>query len=262
MTDKIALTIDMEFLETSKFKYKAENTAEKEKKGVKKLLKVFGKHDFHTTFFTVANLCHDHADILHEIKNKGHEIGCHGKTHRFLTDLDDKELHEEINIAKNILENTLNIKVKGFRAPALKQNEKILKKIKNAGYDYDSSMIPSLPIPGWYGGDDVPLHPIRENEMAEIPLGVNPYTKIPISGFFLRLFGRKHLLWSLESIQARGIIPIIYLHPFELASFNNKNNWRQAIRTGHYTLETIEMLCKRYNIVPMKRVLEQWSKKQ
>lgn len=260
MNSEIALTIDMELLETSKFKYKTQNTARKEKRGVRNLLDIFNDYDVNTTFFTVANLCNNHTDILHEIKSKGHEIGCHSKTHQFLTQLESDDLYDEIVTAKIMLEDELDSKVRGFRAPVLKQNEQIMEKVQDAGYEYDSSMIPSVPIPRWYGGDDVPLHPIRKNKMTEIPISVNPYTKIPISGFFLRFFGRKHLLWSIEKIQARNVVPVIYLHPFELASFENKNNWRQKIRTGRYTLKTVDMLCKHYNIVTMRNIAEQWKR--
>ncbi|MDY6789140.1 MAG: polysaccharide deacetylase family protein, partial [Candidatus Nanohaloarchaea archaeon] len=247
--EKIALSIDTEFLETNQYKYSASGTAEKEKEGLRDLLEILDRHDQRITFFTVANMCNDHKDILEEIVDRGHEIGSHTMNHKDLTELSGKELEEEVIGSKEKLEEELGVEVKGFRAPMLKHNEEVFSNVKKAGYSYDSSMISSLRIPGWYGGDNVGQKPFKRGGLTEVPLSVHPWFKIPISGFFARCLGKRYLMWSIKLLHGRDITPVIYLHPFALKRFENKNNWRQRMGAGRYTLDLIETLAGEYTLV-------------
>jgi hypothetical protein len=241
---KIALTIDLEFLEENHYPPESKvKTAEEEKEAVRELL---DEYDQKITFFVVANLCDNHLDILEEIRDRGHEIASHSYTHPNLTDLNQEEIEREVKESKERLERELDIQVKGFRAPELRINEQVYEELENAGYEYDSSKIPSLKIPGWYGGYGK-YKPHRKGGITEIPVSANPVTKTPISGFFFRFLGRKHLHWSIRELHKRDITPVIYLHPYELTRFEGKKNWRQGIRTGDYTISSIERLLSNYN---------------
>lgn len=250
--DKLAFSIDTEFLDL-----KNKSAVKSEKSGIKWLLDLLERKNQSATFFVVAELAENHIETLLEIRERGHEIGSHSLTHPYLNELPEMEIHKEVNGSKKILEKELDIKVKGFRAPALSYNETVLSKVRKSGYEYDSSMIPSVRIPGWYGGDEVSLEPFSSNNFTEVPVSVNPITKLPISGFFMRTLGRKHLFWSIELLQNRGVIPVIYLHPFELEHFEGKGKLRRKVRSGKYIKETIRILAEEYEFVKMRDVAAQ-----
>jgi len=61
-------------------------------------------------------------------------IGSHGMTHRILTNLREDKLDYEICQSKTILETNLGIKINYFSVPRGFYNQKIIQKIKEAGY--------------------------------------------------------------------------------------------------------------------------------
>lgn len=71
---------------------------------------------------------------IRELKNAGMSIGSHGMTHRLLTELEDKELNDEIKESKMILEKNLGQRIDYFSIPFGSYNAKIIEKIKEAGY--------------------------------------------------------------------------------------------------------------------------------
>jgi hypothetical protein len=253
---KIALTIDLEFLEENHYPPGSNvRTVEYEKKAVRQLLDLLEEQDQTITFFTVANLCDSHSDFLEEVRDRGHEIASHSYTHPNLTEISRKQLEKEVKGSKERLEEELDIEVKGFRAPELRINEKVYEELESSGYDYDSSKIPSFKIPGWYGGYGK-QRPHRKGKITEIPVSANSITKTPISGFFFRTLGKSHLNWSIRELQKRDIVPVIYLHPYELAKFEGKKNWRQRFRTGNYVMETITDLLRKFEIKKMSELSE------
>lgn len=237
---KIAITVDLEFLEETHYPPESKvETAEHERKAVQEFLDLLDQNNQEITFFTVANLCDNHLDLLKDIRDRGHEIASHSYTHPNLNQLSEKELRHEIMGSKERLEKDLDIEVKGFRAPELKTSEKVLREIEKAGYTYDSSTMASLNIPGWYGGEKN-FRPYQRGEITEIPLSANPITRTPISGFFIRFLGERHLRWSIRMLQHADIVPVLYLHPYEMVEFEGKKNWRQRWNAGSNFIEILE----------------------
>lgn len=253
--EKIALTIDLEFLEQNHYPPESNiKTAEREKEAVRELLDLLDERDQKITFFVVANLCDNHLEFLKEIRDRGHEIASHSYTHPNLTELNKDELEKEVRDSKKILEDELKIEVKGFRAPELRTNDEVYKELEAAGYEYDSSKIPSFKIPGWYGGHGK-FRPHQLRDITEIPVSANPITRTSISGFFFRTLGKRHLNWTIKELHKREIIPVIYLHPYELANFEGKKNWRQRMRTGNYVISFIDMLLEEHQTSKIKNLL-------
>lgn len=254
--NKLAFTVDLEFLEDNHYPDESDvRTADKEKKAVRKLLDILDEKEQKITFFTVAELCNNHLEFLEEIRDRGHEIASHTSTHPDLTSLSNDELENEVTGSKERLEKELDIEVKGFRAPMLKTNERVLQAVEDAGYEYDSSVTPSIPIPGWYGGNKN-FKPFSRGSIKEIPVSANPVLKTPISGFFLRALGKRHLEWSIRLLLQRGITPVFYVHPYELAEFDGKKNWRQRFRSGEYSLDILKHLIKEYKLETMGELNE------
>jgi peptidoglycan/xylan/chitin deacetylase (PgdA/CDA1 family) len=253
--EKIALTIDLEFLEENHYLPKSDvKTVEEEKKAVRQLLDLLDEYDQKITFFAVANLCDNHLELLEEIRDRGHEIASHSYTHPNLTEISPEQLEREVKDSKERLEKELDIEVKGFRAPELRINQKVYEEIESTGYEYDSSKISSFKIPGWYGGYGK-QRPHTKGEITEMPVSANPITKTPISGFFFRTLGEKHLNWSVMELHKRDIVPVIYLHPYELASFDGKKNWRQRFRTGEFVNNMIRDVLYENDLTRMENLI-------
>jgi peptidoglycan/xylan/chitin deacetylase (PgdA/CDA1 family) len=71
---------------------------------------------------------------LRELCDLGLEIGCHSATHPYLTDIDDRQLHEETAAAKNLLEQITGRAVNHFSCPGGRWDRRVLKAVKTAQF--------------------------------------------------------------------------------------------------------------------------------
>ena len=71
---------------------------------------------------------------LRELNGLGFEIGCHSRTHPYLTDLDEKGLQCEIWDAKTELEQIIGEKVEHFSCPGGRYDGRVVNMARRAGY--------------------------------------------------------------------------------------------------------------------------------
>ncbi len=119
-------------------------TAEKVlKDGMPILLDIYSKLNIKSTFFFTGEIAEKHPDIVKMILPGGHEVASHGYSHEENSAFDKLGYHEQVaNLirTKNILEDITGIKVRSFRAPALRVNEFTTKALESTGFDIDSSI--------------------------------------------------------------------------------------------------------------------------
>jgi peptidoglycan/xylan/chitin deacetylase (PgdA/CDA1 family) len=89
------------------------------------------------TFFTTGAVARRHPEIVRSIIAGGHELGCHGDTHRRFRGLPYTEAVSEIDDASRVLR--VFCDVTSFRAPYLDFPEQYLPILHAAGYVNDSS---------------------------------------------------------------------------------------------------------------------------
>jgi len=255
MINHAVLSVDLEFF-TDTFAFQKLSRkweyGEAGEAGVEKLLKLFEKHNIKSTFFVVSGHVESHKQLLNRIRNGGHEIASHTMTHRSLLNLTDMEILSEVCDSKKMLEDAISAEVLGFRAPAFGINTKIATAIEQSGYQYDSSVVPCLRIPGWYGFPRAPKQPftIRElfptvnSDLMEFPIAVNPVIRMPISGAWMRIFGIRYTMWGIKSLLRRGIVPVLHVHPWELVYLPRLRGipWRAYYHTGAHTFKMIEQI--------------------
>ena len=118
------------------------------------------------TFFILGEVASQFPSLVQRIHEEGHEIGCHGMSHRMLGDLEKEGSEKELKDFKNLMKEILgDVTIKGFRAPTFSLNrtdEWALPILRDFGYLYDSSLFPKKLF--WnplYGLDDAPRHPYR-----------------------------------------------------------------------------------------------------
>jgi len=174
--------------------------------GLKEVLKILDELNIRATFFTTAKFALHDKSIIKEMAKK-HEIASHTVCHSTFSSCDLKE-------SKKILEKITGKEVKGIRMPKLKGfNER---KIKEAGYSYDSSLNPTY-LPGRYNNFFKKRKMHYSYELLEIPVSVTPIIRFPLFWLSFKNF-------PLFVIKAASMINlsidkylVLYFHPWEFS---------------------------------------------
>ena len=198
------------------------------KTGVSKLLSLFEKHNMVATFFLTGDMASKHPDAVRSISQKGHEVACHGLLHQKNEGLlEMSEQRRMIGEATRIIEERSGIRPVGFRAPCLRYNEDTFTVLKENGYIYDSSVIPTF-IPGYYGRLNLNFRPYwislgssggdRHRKILEIPVSVNPIFPLPLGAAWMRNFGFSWVRFGIKTNFLFGNPVVFYIHPRDVLS--------------------------------------------
>jgi polysaccharide deacetylase family protein (PEP-CTERM system associated) len=112
---------------------------------VHKLLAMFEKFGARATFFVLGWVAERHPQLVREIVQHGHEIACHGFSHRLVYDQTADEFREETLRAKRLLEDVAGHAVLGYRAASysiVRESLWALDILVEQGFAYDSSIFP------------------------------------------------------------------------------------------------------------------------
>jgi hypothetical protein len=134
----------------------------------------------------------------------------------------------------------------GFRAPGYTHNGKVLRKVADLGYRYDSSALPSPPyylaklgVMGWmalhrrrshstargsrsFFGARTPRY-LKQYGIWEIPMSASSYLRLPLIGTML-LAGPEPLAGRLRAAALRQRYFHLELHGLDLADSGDGNN--------------------------------------
>jgi hypothetical protein len=250
-----ALTVDLEFFDQTPAYRSATSTTSRTSvglDGVRFLLDAFDSADAESTFFTVSSILPSQSDLIGEISSRGHEIASHTHTHRLLTDLSETEQKDELETSREQLAAVSGTDVEGFRAPAFDIPTSHFSLLEEAGYRYDSSVVPSRSIPGWYGGEHDVDRPcsadtVQENapeKLRELPVSVMPGLQLPLTGTWLRFFGHQYTRVGMWLLARRGINPVLYVHPWELVDLPRVEGVPARVywRTGRWMRQAVKAI--------------------
>jgi hypothetical protein len=227
-----------------------------------RILKIFEKHRVCSTFFVLGETAEFSPEMVEKIYDLGHEIASHSYMHRDLTTISLTELEESEKENRHLLGKITGETPKGFRAPLFKINPEIIGLLRKVGYLYDSSVVPSIRIPGWFGHYGAPLHPYhpsRQNlvkqsqgrDFYEMPLTVFPCIRLPAGGgWFLRNLGVNYVKTAIKFLLRKGLPVILYIHPLDVDANVPKFDgipFHVTRRCGKYALEAIEHILKTFN---------------
>lgn len=113
--------------------------------GVPRFLELFARAGVRATFFTVAqDLSHPEVRaVLADVVAAGHEIASHSLTHPYdLSRLPPGRMHDELQIARDRLQQATGQTISGFRAPGYVLSDALREAIVEVGHSYDSSRFP------------------------------------------------------------------------------------------------------------------------
>ncbi|HYA93525.1 MAG TPA: polysaccharide deacetylase family protein [Thermodesulfobacteriota bacterium] len=226
-----ALSIDLEEWYHSELVEGRRSSFSQAEEATRPILEMLDRYQTKASFFVVGEVAAQNPDLIQSIFERGHEIGCHGYSHKLLWRLDEGLFRQELNQFHSTIERIVGkIKVKGFRAPCFSLDNRskwALRVLLEHGYQYDASIFP-VKINPLYGVSGAPTQPYRisledvREEDSKSPLMEFPMSplkigklKIPIAGgFYLRMCPLPFLTWGLERIH-RSQSFLLYFHPWE-----------------------------------------------
>ena len=210
-----------------------------------KLLTMFEQLDVRGTFFILGWVAERHPHLVRDIATQGHEIACHGLSHRLVYEQSPEEFHKETLFAKRLLEDITGSAVLGYRAASysiVRKSLWALDILAELGFSYDSSIFPVYH--DRYGIPDAERVPHRlstpnGNSIVEWPLATAQIFgyKLPVAGGgYFRLLPYWLSRWGLKSINRRELRPFIfYLHPWEIDPAQPRVTASRLSRFRHYT---------------------------
>lgn len=236
----------------------------------RRLLDVFGDAGTTATFFVLGWVADRFPGLVREIHDRGHEIACHGYSHRLVYEQTPKEFRAETLRSKALLENLSGEAVVGYRAASYSitaESQWALDILVEAGFRYDSSIFPVRhDLYGMPNAQRFPHVLTTKNgaELVEFPpttariFGQN----LPAAGGgYFRLYPYVLSRWLLRRVnEVEGRPGIFYLHPWELDSEQPRVTvgWRSRFRhynNLHKCEERLQKLLGEFRFAPVRDVL-------
>ena len=187
--------------------------------GVGRFLDLLAVERIPATFFATGDVARRFPDVIRAIVAAGHELGCHGDTHRRFDTMNTDEARAEIVVATAVLRKTFP--VVSFRAPNLRFPDAYVSLLEAEGYQLDSSQAKYKS--SWLFG--------RRHDW--------PIARIPASttSSVLRLPG-----WVRRPVLARLASPVVlFVHPWEFVDLTQLNLRLDCrFRTGAPALACME----------------------
>ena len=189
-----------------------------------RLLELFRRHNVRATWFALGWVAQRHPDLIAEIEQEGHEIGCHSWVHRRVDSLTPDEFREDTKRAIDAVAACVRNRPRGYRAPSWSINDTIpwaFEVLAELGFDYDSSIFPIKH--DIYGMPHGPRHihkmQLRDDRILyEVPastyrvMGKN----IPVGGGgFLRHSPYWYSSRVIRRLNKNNRPVIVYVHPWE-----------------------------------------------
>lgn len=169
------------------------------------------------TFFCVGQLAAYFPEVIKQIADRGHEIGCHSNTHTWLYNMSRNDLFEDTRISVDILQQCSGSKVQSYRAPAFsirRENAWAFEVLGECGIEYDSSIFPAKRDFGGFSDYDYQaptLIKINNHIIKEFPIGVTRIfgreTAYSGGGYF-----RLYPLWFVKNRMESNDYNMCYFH--------------------------------------------------
>ena len=210
-----------------------------------RLLAIFEQFDVRGTFFVLGWVAERHPQLVRDIAARGHEIACHGFSHRLVYEQSPEEFYDETLRSKKLLEDITGSAVLGYRAASysiVRESLWALDILVELGFVYDSSIFPVRH--DRYGIPNAKRIPHRMStpngaSIVEWPLATAKILglRLPVAGGgYFRLLPYWLSRWGLASINRTELQPFIfYLHPWEIDPSQPRVAASLLSRFRHYT---------------------------
>ena len=245
-------------------------------RGTEAILDLLASHGWRSTFFVLGEVVRDHPGLVRRMVDEGHELACHGMSHRPVWKATPESFRAELREFRAVVEAALgHFPVAGFRAPTFsidRSNPWALDVLRDEGYRYDSSIFPMKVK--MYGTPGAPVgiyRPSRQDlrhhdpngTLVEFPVAIAELQglRFPVGGgFYLRALPLPVFRSGLDFILRHRPF-VLYLHPRELAPESRRQpldpvNGFITYVNLHTVMAKLEHLFERYEWTTMRDILE------
>jgi polysaccharide deacetylase family protein (PEP-CTERM system associated) len=235
-----------------------------------RILRIVDRHQVPTTFFILGWVAERYPQLVRDIRNSGHEIGCHSHWHRLVYDMNPDEFREDLRRSRDVLQQISGSSVESYRAPSFSITARSLWALDilvEEGFRFDSSIFPVRH--DRYGIPDSRPEPFvietRSGSLREFPPAIVQCgrLRIPIGGGgYLRLYPIGMTLHGLRRINTRWNRPfVMYTHPWEVDPDQPRIDGSRLSRFRHYvnlksTAGKLDRLATEFEYKPFREILE------
>ena len=212
--------------------------------GVEWLLDLLAREKGPGSFFVTGKFASRQPALVREIKDKGHEVACHGWAHGLDWDEDFGRMSPEeqlrrLRLANGAIQQACGMAPTGFRAPYLSVGGDTLRSLAGTGYRWDSSVGSGrfdfgLGRVNRLGYVFAPRVPYRPDWTRPERRGAADLTEVPCSAAGLpfslttgRVFGPRILSFVGRWVFRRFRPVVFLLHPWELVETGKVDHGRR-----------------------------------
>ncbi len=177
--------------------------------GFEVVMNIIDTANIPATLFTTANFANQYPKYIQGVKQH-HEIASHTYYHSSFK-------NEDLLTSRTALENICGKPVTGLRMPRMRPVN--MEDVKAAGYQYDSSINPTL-LPGRYNNLHLPRKIYKEKNIVRLPASVTPLFRIPLFWLtFKNVPYNLFLYWAKKALHNDGYV-CLYFHPWEFTDIS------------------------------------------
>jgi polysaccharide deacetylase family protein (PEP-CTERM system associated) len=236
-----------------------------------RMLEIFDAHNARATFFVLGWVAERCPQLVRAISAAGHEVASHGYAHELVYSLQPSQFRADILRSKKLLEDLTGDPVRGYRAPCFSITDWAITLLREEGFEYDSSMVPTLAHDryGRLDGIDIgqPIVLLRDG-LYEVCVSCLRLGRRGIpwgGGGYFRFIPYALWLRGVEQILASGLPYVFYIHPWEIdpghprvRGMKASNAFRQRVNLGRCE-ERLAALASAFHWVPIGKLLEAWQ---
>jgi polysaccharide deacetylase family protein (PEP-CTERM system associated) len=237
----------------------------------RRILDLLAARDTRATFFVLGWVAERCPGLVREIASGGHEIASHGHGHQLVYSLKPEEFRADIVRSKRHLEDLTGRPVLGYRAPCFSITEWAIDILREEGFTYDSSAVPTVMHDRYGRLDNIearrPIVAIRDG-FDEVCVSCIPVGRRGIpwggGGYFRFL---PYAIWrqGVRAILRSGRPYVFYIHPWEFdpgqpspKGLKAAIEFRQRVNL-HRCDARFAALVRDVEWVPIRELLDSWK---
>ena len=208
---------------------------------MERMLRLMADRGVRSTCFVLGSVAERVPDLVRRIAEAGHEVASHGYDHELIHESEPASFRVDVERSKALLEDISNLQVRGYRAPSFSLTDWALPILREAGFEYDSSLFPTSVSHSRYGRPPVlrQSDPVtRVDGLTEVSLScltVRDRALPWAGGGYFRLIPYPVFKRGVKRILGSGKPYVFYIHPWELDSGQPRlTGLKRGERMRHY----------------------------
>jgi polysaccharide deacetylase family protein (PEP-CTERM system associated) len=150
--------------------------------GVERILTSLEERRLKGTFFCLGWIAEKHPQVIRDICNHGHHIGCHSYRHELVFHFNKNEFRADTERAKKHIEDLTGEAVNVYRAPffsIMNENKWALEILIDLDFEYDCSIFPASRDYGGFSDYGKAKPAVFQNadgrKLKEFPINTHPF---------------------------------------------------------------------------------------